>query len=351
MTEKLQFRRVTGEHVEVEARVDDEELSAGKFLMARRVWLEETELRQHRVAEGSQRSTGYDRLDNEILAGRQLYEVAEWGGYPPEVVRLYGDEATSADPYALFYPYRGRRLSTVGAHFLAEERDAFEVSLLTGLCWLAAAGIAHCALSPDTVLWDGAKRQVQIVDFSQSMVFGAPREAVPGPSSWIAREQRPGSVGGTVSARDDIWAAGRLIFFVRNHGEELADRGRLAESGLDELLAGVFGPPEGRPTARELLVDRMGHSDPVPRGADRRPWLEEGRKHFWTARRHKHPGAAIPPEAVEVTEGPDRLTQTATVPTDRAAGTAASERVQVPPQADVRKASRERGFLRRRGTG
>jgi hypothetical protein len=77
VTDKLQFRHVTGEQVEAEVRVDDVEFPAGEFLMARRVWLDDgTELRQHRVAKGSRRSSGYDSLDNEIIAGRLLYEVA-----------------------------------------------------------------------------------------------------------------------------------------------------------------------------------------------------------------------------------------------------------------------------------
>ena len=105
----LQFRLFTGEQVEAEARVDDVEFPAGEFLIARKVRLEDgTELRQHRPTSGSQRRDGCERLDNEILAGRGLYGVVDWGGYPPEVARLYGDEATSADPYALFEPYRGQ---------------------------------------------------------------------------------------------------------------------------------------------------------------------------------------------------------------------------------------------------
>ena len=41
-----------------------------------------------------------------------MYEVADWSGIPPELARLYGDEAASADPYALFEPYRGEPLRT-----------------------------------------------------------------------------------------------------------------------------------------------------------------------------------------------------------------------------------------------
>lgn len=297
-TSTLQFRRITGQQVEAEVRVGREEVPAGEFLTARQVWLDDgTELRQHRVAQGSPRAAGYDRLDNEILAGRRLYEVAEWG-YPPELARLYGDEATSGDSYALLEPYRGEPLTEAGARLFEDEQKAFEVSLLTGLCWLTAAGIAHRALSPATVLWDSDRRQVQITDFSRSTIFGAPREAIMGSPNWVAKEQRPGSFSGEVSERDDIWAA-RLIFFVCNQGEELADRVQLGNSGLGELLEGVFGPPGRRPTARELLVDRMGWRDPIPSGVGGSPWLQEGRRRFWNARQRKHPEAAVPPGASE----------------------------------------------------
>ena len=293
----LRFRRVTGEQVEAEVRVDDEELAAAHYLTARRVWLDDgTELRQHRAARTSQRSTGYDRLDNEILAGRRLYDVSESSGHPTEVAGLYGDEATSADSFALLEPYRGDPLREAVEHLLDDDAEAFQASLLTGLCWLAAAGIAHRALSPDTVRWDSHRRQVQITDFSLSTVFGAPREAVAGSPSWVAREQRPGSARGLVSDRDDIWAAGRLIFFAFNQGEELARRDQLADSGLAGPLEGVFGPPEDRPTAAELL-GRMGGAVPVADGAAESTWLREARQQFWEVRQRKHPGAAVPPEA------------------------------------------------------
>src|SRR6266487_1264268 len=189
MADKLQFRRVTGEQVEAEASVDDAESAAGEYLMSRTVRIEGgPQLLQHRPATGSQRREGYERLDNEILAGRRIYMAADWSGYPPEVAELYGDEATTDDSYALFEPYRGQPLREVGALIIDDEFDAFLVSLLTGMCWIAAAGIAHRAISPDTVLWDSRRRCAQITDFSRSTIFGVPRTPVTGSAGWIARE-------------------------------------------------------------------------------------------------------------------------------------------------------------------
>jgi serine/threonine protein kinase len=300
--DELRFRSVTGESVTAGVRMDDSEFSAGEFLMARKVWLDDgDELRQHRVAEGSKRrsgngplssDSGYDRLDNEIMAGRRLWEVAEWGKYPAEVTRMLGDEAVSSDPYALFEHYRGTPLSEVAGQFIDDELDGFLVSLLTGLCWVAAAGIAHRAIGPDTVLWDSAHRSVQITDFSRSTLFGVPRTPVSGSKDWVAREQRYSTCYGRVGPTDDVWAAGRLIFFVSNQGQPLFDRGQLARHGLAESLNPVFGPPEGRPTASDLLVQR-GIS--APRAPDSGIRLRDGRRHFLEARDRRHPGVPRPP--------------------------------------------------------
>jgi hypothetical protein len=297
---RLQFRLFTGELVEATARVDDVEFPAGEFLIARKVRLEDgTELRQHRPASGSQRRDGYGRLDNQILAGRRLYEVADRGSYPPEVACLYGDEANSAEPYALFEPYRGQPLREVGTNITDDEFDDFLRSLLTGLCWLAAAGLAHRAIDMDTVLWDSHRRRVQIVDFSRSTVFGVPRTPVTGSPAWVPREQRPGTCYGTVGPRDDIWAAGKAIFFVRNHGEDLVHRAQIADSGLDRLFntlfGRVFGPPEGRPTAWDLAEYGLRWRSPVPRAADGSARLIAGRERFLQARQRRHPGAPEPP--------------------------------------------------------
>src|SRR5208337_1942007 len=106
-------------------------------------WLRNTpsdlELDQHRAVSGDGRQEGYLRLDNEILAGRQLYEVAGSSLYPPELARLYGDDAATADPYALWEPYRGELLLTSAEGAFPEEVETFALGLLTGLCWLASA--------------------------------------------------------------------------------------------------------------------------------------------------------------------------------------------------------------------
>jgi hypothetical protein len=297
----LRFRHYTGEQVECEARIDDMEFPAGEFLMSRLVWLEDgPELRQHRPVGGSQRRDGYERLDSEIFAGRRLYEVADWGNYPPEVARLYGDEATSADPYTLFEPYQGEPLRDVGEYLMDDEFDDFLVSLLTGLCWLAAAGVAHRAINPDTVFWDGQRRRAQITDFSRSAPFGTARTPAGGSWAWVPWESRPDTCYGTVGSADDVWAAARLIYFVRSRGEDLDDLGKLADSGLTQMFNGllerVFAPPEERPTASDLIQDGLRRPRLIPRLADGGKPLINGRGSFLSARVRKHPDAQVPAE-------------------------------------------------------
>lgn len=233
-------------------------------------------------------ATGYELLDNEILAGRRLHRAQEAAstGYPLEVARLIGHDADAAQPYALLEPYRGGPIGKEAGNLLVSDHHPFQVSLLTGVRWLGAAGIAHRGLDPNTVRWDG--RRVQITGFAHATVIGAPRTVV-GVRPWCAPEQRPGRAEGDVTERDDLWAAGRLIFYIVT-GTELTDPRQLTDAPeLDALLNGVFGPPDNRPTALDLLT-RLGMlKDPVPHRPGRSARFEQGREEFRQVRWRKHP--------------------------------------------------------------
>lgn len=299
ITETLKFRLADGGQAVAEAELDETEFRTAEFLMARNVLLTdgERELRQHRAVSGRYRADDYEQLDNEILAGRRLAEVAGHRGYPPEVARLHGDDADGADPYALFERYRGKPLSDAVQAMPGTEQEKFPVSLLRGLCWLAAVGIAHRGIGPDTVWWDG--RCAQIVDFSRCTVFGVTRTPVRGFPGWVPEEQRPGTANGRVGPRDDTWAAAQLIFYVHTQGQECVDPDQLAASDLDELLVQVLaralGPLTARPTAAELLA-QLGGSDPAPRGFSVGLSLLDGRDRFLAARDLKRIEEPVPPD-------------------------------------------------------
>ncbi|GGS64157.1 hypothetical protein ACFFV7_01550 [Nonomuraea spiralis] len=246
---------------------------------------------------------GYDALDNEILAGLRLSRLCGAGPYPSEVSRLIGYEADGELPFVLLAPYRGRPVGGTLGRILPSESLPFQRSLLTGLRWTSAAGIAHRALSPETVHWDTVC--AQITGFTEAAPAGTPR-SVAGAPPWWAPEQRPGQAGGVVTGDDDVWAAGRLIFCVATG--RAPERADLADAPPDlaRLLQGVFGPPEGRPSVRELLR-RLDAADPVPRGLSPDVALERGRADFFALRARKHPQtvpAAEPEPAWPAPAGP-----------------------------------------------
>jgi serine/threonine protein kinase len=292
---ELTFRDPFGEPASVLADVEPAQTVVGEFLTGRYVWLEGTRAWQLRVAEAADRSAGYERLDNEILAGRRLSEVA--GGdldYPACVSMLLGDEAESAEPFALLEPYTGEPLGDVVGTMADGEQDAFETGLLEGLCWLDSAGIAHRGLTPSTVRWDGIRQQVQITGFSLCTVFGVPREAT-GSRDWAGPEQQAGrKVSGQVSDRDDLYSFAKLVYYVRNQGTKLTKRDQLGDAGLLRLNP-LIGPPQGRPTARTLYRERAGREAPAPRGLGDGAQLKLGYEAFDARRRKKHPGLQDPP--------------------------------------------------------
>jgi hypothetical protein len=256
----LSYSTIAGEKVQTSATIVAEADCLRPPLLARQLKLEDgTEAHQitmTQVASHDDRIRGYRMIDSEILAGRRLAHQAAHGAYPRQLARLIGYDADSAESFALFEPYRGEPTAAVAGHLLPAGQLQFQVSLLTGLRRLAEAGIAHRGLEPATVRWDG--EQVQIVDFGLATVI-----------------------------RDDVWAAGRLIFYVTT-GEELNEREQLAEwPALMDLLAGVFGPPADRPAVRELLTARLRERDPVPPGSAVDPQIQQGREDFYAARERR----------------------------------------------------------------
>ncbi|TDC67154.1 hypothetical protein E1200_15530 [Actinomadura sp. GC306] len=241
-------------------------------------------------------AAGCRLLDGEILAGLRLARLSEGRPYPDTVSRLIGYDSDVAEPFALLEPLRGTEIEPLAGKLPTEQRRRFQAGLLRAVRLLNAAGIAHRGLDPRTVRWDGAN--VQITDFSQAALIGSPR-TVTGAPPWQAPEQRPetppGWHRGDVGPTDDIWAAGRLIFYVLT-GEELDDRAKLADRpDLEVLLADVIGSPERRPDAQRLL-HRLGEADPPPRPLAADPAFGRGRAEFFAQRRRKHPQTAPPAE-------------------------------------------------------
>jgi hypothetical protein len=288
---ELSYLSAAGDPVREKITFDGDAGPAPAALTARWLILASGKRARQLLVDDSDRQAGYERLDNEILAGLRLARAAAGtGSYPAEVSQLLGHESTSAAPFALLADYHGEPLTGAAARqLMTDERRRFQASLLTALCWLAAAGIVHRAIGPATVRWDG--QRVQITDFSRATVAGVPRQQA-GDPPWAAPEQRQGRVSGYVCAQDDLWSAGQLIYYVCT-GEERGDGDQdTADSELGGLLRGVFGPAGQRPDARELLVSRMGRDVEVPAGPVVDPRLAQGRRLFAELRTRKHPQTA-----------------------------------------------------------
>ena len=137
-----------------------------------------------------------------------------------------------------------------------------------------------------------------ITDFSRSAPFGTARTPITGLPGAGSLESRPDTSFGVVGPTDDIWAAVRLIYFVRSRGENLDDTSKLAQTGLAQMFNGwlerVFDHPDVRPTASDLLQHGLGRAHDLPSLPDSANEVIEGRKAFLRARDRKHPGAHVP---------------------------------------------------------
>lgn len=235
-------------------------------------------------------SAAYDRIDREVLAGLRLARWGEVGPHPPQLRRLEGCAPPGEPPFALLQPPVGTLVEDVAGQLVAAEQRAFVAGLLLALRWMSAAGVAHRALSPWTVRWDG--RTVQVGDFTSSSLIGTPR-SLAGSPPWAPREQLDGRAAvGPVSDRDDVWAAGRLLFYAVT-GSEPSRPELAAHPQLSELLQGVFSAPAQRPAPVELLR-RARLADPVRRLPPPDEALDRGRDEFFRERARKHPELVRP---------------------------------------------------------
>jgi hypothetical protein len=266
-----------------------------------------------------------DLLDNEIGAGLRL--IRRYGGpsYPVELSRLVGYDLDSDEPYVLLAPYGGEPVDRCSVPLTLEHEIEFQIGLARALLLLAAAGLVHGRITPETVRWDRRSAQVEVVDFTSAQLVGEPRPAG-GESPWCPPEHRNRTAA--ADARGDVWSAGMLIYHMATGraapggagGPDLSTRG----PALRSLLDGVFAAePDARPDARQLL-DRLRVVDlppSVPTAAD--PRFEEGRRLFAELSRSKHPPAAdepSPPRPATAISRPTSLRPTPVRPSSQRHG-------------------------------
>jgi hypothetical protein len=186
-------------------------------------------------------SAGRIQLEREIKIGSRLWLAAE----PAMLARLIGfDDDTDADPPLALFSYSGTPLARTVGQLTTSDRMHAALGLLAALEQLSQARVVHRALSPDTVLWDGSQKSVQVTRFGQAAILGEARAGGVAIAPWCAPEQASGI--GQASAADDLYSAALLLFWLYTEeepaGEPAAMRERLAlqDDELQRRLKGMF---------------------------------------------------------------------------------------------------------------
>ena len=133
----LNYRAVSGEPVRTKAEVLEIADHVPVSLLAQSVRLADGTLARQLLVDQTQLPVGYQCLDNEILAGTWLYRLTRSRRYPDQVSRLLGFAADGTEPFALVREYDGEPVAGTAGHLTQPEQRLFQVSLLTGLRWLA----------------------------------------------------------------------------------------------------------------------------------------------------------------------------------------------------------------------
>ncbi len=233
----------------------------------------------------------YDLLDNEIQIGLHLVQSFSADSYPRELSRLVGSYLgdTEEEPFILLTE-RGYPAEKVANRLLLDQVDAFPASLLRALECLAAAGVVHRCLTPQTVRWDD--RHVQVTDFRHAALAEEPTGPAP-EFRWAAPEARDGLE--PARPPEDLYSAGLILVHVltgRLPGTSGAPDPRGVGGDVAGVLADFFDAADLRSTPRDVLA-RMGvppstsagGAEMPPQLAD--PKFLEGRVRFDRIRRQR----------------------------------------------------------------
>jgi len=148
--------------------------------------------------------------------------------------------------------------------------------IIDGLVYLHANNIAHCGISPDSILIKtfNGKEFVRLDNLNNIMRNGR-TEAIKGilcPKSWAPPEAIKGDV--CYGVQLDDWAAGLAIYFMLN-GE--IPWSKVSDSALYKVITtGTLQKPERMTTTSFSLVEKMLNPNPVRRFSSM-----QAQPHFW----------------------------------------------------------------------
>ena len=187
-------------------------------------------------------------LHTEVAVGERLAQVAG-SSYPVQLCRVVDHDLQGAAP-SVTTTWRGVPV----AQQVPEDLFTLLGDLMVAVQALTKVGVAHGAITTDTVLWDG--RHAQLTNLGETTAIGEPY--LPDlPPPW-----RPPDLDGRLKAdpAHDVYQAGMVVYCAANRtGPADAETVRQwcaerAGAPLSALLAGVFAAdPAERPDPHEVL--------------------------------------------------------------------------------------------------
>lgn len=156
-----------------------------------------------------------------------------------------------------------------------DELVCYSLSLLQNTSHLhSTAGILHCDLKPDNVLWDPARKRIQIIDFghAQEEEEGASAACVRGTTGFMAPEIESGAAKNTRAS--DAYSVGAILHFLHQKGFPNDDDDRL---GIRDIASALMTTnPNSRISidkACHMLMSQMDERDDQPYRKKPKSWI------------------------------------------------------------------------------